>query len=338
MRKLATIRKIDSIVPIPDADAIECAVIGGWQVVVRKGEYKPGDIVIYCEIDSWLPTGLAPFLTKDGHFPKVFNGVEGERLRTIKLRGQVSQGLILPLDALWTRGVSWIEIDQDVTKQLGIQKWEAPIPAQLAGLCKGNFPGFIPKTDQERIQNLKRDLAKWVKKGLTFEITEKLDGSSMTVFVNDGIGGVCSRNLELKESETNTFWIVANKNKIIDKIRKMNGNFAIQFELVGPGIQGNRYQLSDHKCFMFDIFDIDNQRYLTPEQRHNLADSLDISHVPTLDYIHIDNLDLLDLIKMADGISQLNNKIIREGIVFKSVCGCHHFKSISNQFLLKGGT
>jgi RNA ligase (TIGR02306 family) len=96
MRKMATIRKIDDIRPIEGADAIECAVVGGWQVVVKKGEYNVGDLAVYLEIDSFVPHELAPFLSK-GQEPREFNGVKGERLRTVKLRGVTSQGLLLPL-------------------------------------------------------------------------------------------------------------------------------------------------------------------------------------------------------------------------------------------------
>jgi RNA ligase (TIGR02306 family) len=136
MRKLATIRKIDELNPIEGADAIECAVVGGWKVVVKKGEYQVGDEAIYCEIDSWIPHELAPFLSK-GKEPREYEGVKGERLRTIKLRGQLSQGLLLPL------GISVYDVNaelnegDDVTEHLNIKKWEKPINAQLAGVCKG---------------------------------------------------------------------------------------------------------------------------------------------------------------------------------------------------------
>ena len=96
MRKLASIRKIADIRPIPDADAIEVAVVDGWKVVVKKGEYSVGDLAVYIEIDSWVPYELAPFLSK-GQEPREYNGVTGERLRTVKLRGQVSQGLLLKM-------------------------------------------------------------------------------------------------------------------------------------------------------------------------------------------------------------------------------------------------
>lgn len=99
-RKMASIRRLDEINPIPGADAIEAATIGGWRVVVKKGDFKAGDLAVYCEIDSWIPNSVAPFLTKPGRFPKVYNGVEGEKLRTIRLRRQISQGLLLPISVL----------------------------------------------------------------------------------------------------------------------------------------------------------------------------------------------------------------------------------------------
>ena len=160
-RKMASIRKIDDIRPIEGADAIECAVIGGWTVVVKKGEFQPGDLAVYCEIDSWIPTELAPFLSK-GKEPREFNGVKGERLKTMKLRGQISQGLLLPLSVFPHSLGSFYTTDktvgEDVSHWLGIQKWEMAVPAQLAGQVRGNFPSAIPKTDQERCQNLVKEI------------------------------------------------------------------------------------------------------------------------------------------------------------------------------------
>jgi RNA ligase (TIGR02306 family) len=156
MRKMATIRRIDAINPIPDADAIEVATVGGWKVVVKKGEYQPGQLAVYCEIDSFIPTTIASFLTKPGHTPKVYEGVEGERLRTVKLRKTLSQGLLLNLDQVMSFTNSFVEGD-DVSEALGIVKYEPPVPAQLAGKVKGNFPSFLKKTDEERVQNLAKE-------------------------------------------------------------------------------------------------------------------------------------------------------------------------------------
>ena len=341
-RKLATIRKIDQVNPIEGADAIEVCTIGGWKVVSQKGLYKEGDLAIYCEVDSFIPTTIAPFLTKSGHFPKQFNQIEGERLKTIRLRGQISQGLLLPLSLISngeSYGVPFILRDgEDITEFLGIQKWEAPIPAQLAGSIKGSFPSFLQKTDQERIQNLKAELVNWVQANATWEVTEKLDGSSMTVYVRDGEVGVCSRNLELKENINNTFWKTAIQSGLIDKLANFGQNIAIQGELIGPGIQNNIYGLSSHEFRVYDVFNVDTYEYLTPPLRRELCDKLDLLHVPVLAQrtLLIDNVEAL--LESAEGQSEMAKKPLgREGLVFK----CHEeqisFKAISNVFLLKHG-
>lgn len=163
MRKLATIREINDVLPIPEADRICTYVIDGWTIVDSVGAYRTGDIVIMCEIDSWVPHELAPFLSK-GQEPRVYEGVSGERLKTVRLRKQLSQGLILPISKL-PFAVSSADIGMDVTEPLGILKYEKPVSVSLAGFARGNFPTFIPKTDQERIQNYKRDLGDWVRLG-----------------------------------------------------------------------------------------------------------------------------------------------------------------------------
>lgn len=187
-RKMATIRRIDKIEPIPDADKIVKATVGGWTLVTAiTNGFKEGDLVVYCEIDSFIPTAIAPFLTKAGHYPKTVDGVEGERLRTMRLRGVLSQGLLLPVSVLDFDSFYRTEIrvlqatpdcvpNVDVSAVLGITKYEAPIPAALAGEVKGMFPSQIPKTDQERIQNLTAELEVWKASGLSWEVTEKLDG------------------------------------------------------------------------------------------------------------------------------------------------------------------
>ena len=298
MRKLASIRRVADISPIEGADAIEVATIDGWKVVVKKSEFKVGDLACYFEIDSWIPHELAPFLSK-GSEPREYNGVKGERLRTIKLRGQVSQGLLLNLnDAVVYKALlgsnDWYE-GQDHTEQLGIQKWEAPIPAQLQGQAAGTFPtSLIPKTDQERIQNCFGDIQKRAKrfatekvwnaetqtledhpvevpadfKEPTYEVTMKLDGSSCTIFRWEGELRVCSRNLELKineENKDNTF--VAMALKYADSIPE---GYAFQGEVMGPGIQGNREGFTEHRFFVFDIFYIQAHKYLSPFARREL--------------------------------------------------------------------
>lgn len=346
MRKMATVRRIDAVNPIPDADAIEVATVGGWRVVIKKGEFAAGDLAVYCEIDSWIPHELAPFLSK-GTLPRTYDGVLGERLRTVKLRGQVSQGLLLPVFDDFTgtylkNGGNTITVDEgmDVSEFLGIQKWEAPIPAQLAGEVRGVFPGFIPKTDQERIQNLTAEFADWTLRKLHWEVTEKLDGSSMTVYVFDADEGVCSRNLNLRETPGNSLWKTARRNELIEKIRSTGQNLALQGELIGEGIQGNPYKIKGQEFYLFDIYDIGAGRYLTPLERQAIAARLRLRCVPVVaahanPYDTLGIQDIAQMLKFAEGKSTLMNTTEREGLVFK----CHEeavsFKAISNIFLLR---
>jgi RNA ligase (TIGR02306 family) len=336
MRKLATIRKIDALTPIEGADAIECATVGGWKVVVKKGEYHAGDDAIYCEIDSWIPHELAPFLSK-GKEPREFEGIKGERLRTIKLRGQLSQGLLLPLGIGVFDVNAVLEEGTDVSELLNIVKWEKPMNAQLAGMARGNFPSLIPKTDQERVQNLVKEIAGAADSGQLFEITEKLEGSSMTVYRIEGQFGVCSRNLDLKETEGNSFWETARREDIEAHMMAVDPywDFAIQGELVGPGIQGNIYNLSKPEFYVFDVYDIKSGRYLNPTARRELIARMELKHVPVI----TDDKDLGigtvdEMLAWAEDKSRLNDKQEREGIVFKEVNGGFTFKAISNKYLL----
>jgi len=342
MRKLASIRKIDALRPIVGADAIECAIVGGWTCVVKKGEFKVGDLAVYLEIDSWVPTDLAPFLSK-GKEPRVYEDIQGERLRTVKLRGQLSQGLLLPLEPTCSNIESELFDGLDVSLPLGIVKWEMPMNAQLAGMARGNFPSQIPKTDQERCQNLVKEIDQAITDKLHFEVTEKIEGSSMTVYLIDGVFGVCSRNLDLKETADNTFWQVARRDDIESKMRTVVGtDFAIQGELIGPGIQGNIYKLSKPEFRVFDVYNISGGSYVTPNKRQTLIEMIGLLHVPVMAYTAdlYDTLGLKnveDILKWAEGASALTPSQEREGVVFKQVDGGMTFKAISNKYLLKSG-
>lgn len=348
-RKLATIRKIAEIKPIEGADRIVAYRVDGWWVVDSVGKYNVGDLVTYLEVDSFVPTSIAPFLTKPGHFPKNFEGVEGERLKTIRLKGQLSQGLLLPIDIVSATAETPKELineGDDVTELLGILKYEKPLPAQLAGMAKGNFPSFIPKTDQERIQNCTRSFEKWKTEEPLWEVTEKLDGSSMTVYVNhnefdeDGAPkhGVCSRNLDLKFDENNSFWQAEQKYELISKIKDTGRSLAIQGELIGEGIQGNSYKLTGRKFYCFDIYDIDKREYLLPMERIVLCKQLGIQHVPVLFMYVLGMSDdtIASILEGAEGKSEVGAKPEREGLVFKST-KTHDvsFKAVSNRWLEK---
>ena len=332
-RKLASIRMIDEINPIENADAIEVATIGGWKVVVKKGEFKAGELAVYFEIDSWIPVELAPFLCK-GTEPRVYGGVRGERLRTIRLRGQISQGLLLPLEPTCANIASQLFEGLDVTFPLNIQKWEAPINAQLAGMARGNFPPAVPKTDQERIQNLKKELETY--RGKRFEITEKLDGSSCTFYMDtEGEFHVCSRNLDLKEDENNSFWKEALRIGLREKMLEDFKGIAIQGELIGEGIQGNQYQLKGQAFRVFDVYNVNSGKYFDTFERQAIIDILGLQHTPIIGVVTLEGQTIEELLKYAENKSALNGSE-REGLVWKCVDNTHiSFKAISNRWLIR---
>jgi len=339
-RMMAWIVKIDDVEKHSNADALDICTVGGWKCITKRDEFQKGEMAVYISIDSWVPHTLAPFLSK-GKEPREYNGVKGEKLRTVNLRGKISQGLLLPVSVVVQNGVNGEEFPfiegSDVSEILGIQKWEPRIDGRLSGQVKSSFPSFIPKTDQERVQNLKNELAIFQVNNLLFEITEKLDGSSCTIYYYNGEIGVCSRNLELQDDGNNVFWHVAKKQKLIDVLSNLKCNIALQGEVIGPKIQGNLYGATEPMFFLYDIFDIDNRKYLPMEERWNFSTEHNINHVPVLGKNEpiVGNMD--DIISSAAGYSILNIKAQREGVVYKSVCDPSniHFKAISNTFLLK---
>ena len=350
MRKLATVRRVSEVRPIPNADNIELAVVDGWQCVVKKGEFTVGELVIYCEVDTVLPVHPDyEFLRQYGYVQRDWlpNG-EGFRLRTLKLRGQVSQGLLLPLSKGFRHDGNcemWYE-GKEVTHLLGAVKWEPPVPAQLAGMAKGSFPSYIPKTYQERVQNLvgvlfTTDLVV----DYLWEATLKLDGCSCTFYHRDGEVGACSREINFKlEQEGNVFVDMFHQLDLGTKLPGY-GNIAIQGELMGPGIPrsgGNREGL--HRCqfYVYDVWDIDGSYYLPKGKRDAIIEALGLLSVPvihpgaTLQELGCDTLE--GMLQYADRRS-INHEVA-EGVVFKNVCGSigaapYSFKCISNRYLLR---
>ena len=330
-RKLVSPVVIDDVQPIVGADLIEVATVKGWKLVVKKNEFSIGDHAVYCEIDSFLPVREEfEFLRKSSY--RKMGEQEGFRLKTMKLRGQISQGLLLPVSLL--EGYTY-QIGEDVSSRLGIIKYEPPVPAALSGIAKGLFPSFMPKTDEERIQNLSGEYEEFRKH--TFYVTEKLDGSSATFYLNDGIFGVCSRNLDLEETADNTFWKIARAEKLEEKLAALGKNFAIQGELIGEGVQGNAYGLRGQKVRFFNAFDIDRYEYLALDEFKALFASLELDTVPILDEQYVLPASLDELLTIADGVSVLSPQgkaVEREGLVIRSTNRKISFKVISNKFLL----
>lgn len=328
MRKLATVRLISKIEPIKNADRIQLATVDGWKCVIKAGEFAVGDAVIYCEIDSFLP--MRPefeFLRKSSF--KRMGEREGFRLRTVKLRGQISQGLLLPISTVGRK----VAVGDEVTEDLGIVKFEPPIPACLTGEVIGGFPGFIEKTEEERIQNLASDFESYGDK--EFFVSEKLDGTSMTVFWNDSLG-VCGRNWEYSESHLNSYWQQSVKLGLQEKLKALGRRIALQGELIGPGIQGNRYGVAEQQWRLFNAFDIDTSAYLQKDGFVDICEELDLLTAPFMECRAVpESID--ELLKLAEGKSVLNNKTEREGLVWVHGSGRDRisFKVISNRFLAK---
>lgn len=337
MRKLASIQKVKSLYPIEGADAIECAAVLGWQLVVKKDEFKVGDLCVYCEIDSLFP--------EKPEFE--FMRPRKMRVKTIRLRGQISQGICFPLSLL-PAGFEVAE-DADCTDALGILKYEPPMPAHLTGIAKGKFPSFIPKTDETRVQVLQRLLDKY--KGEPCYVTEKLDGSSATFYVHQNEFGVCSRNLDLLEDKENTFWKVARALDIETKLRSLNGNFALQGELMGEYIQDNKLKLRGHTVYFFNVFDIDRFEYLPFDSFVKTIANLGLQTVPILDANYPLSNEIDSIIRMATRKSAWKPDVWAEGIVIRPTMekidlilsnenfnnGRVTLKAINPEFLLKYG-
>ena len=331
-RKLASVVKIVDIQPIPGADAIVVATVKGWKVVVKVNEYKVGDLAVYYEIDSFLP--IRPqfeFLRKSSF--KRMGSTEGFRLKTIRLRGQISQGLLTPIP----EGITNPKEGDDLTEALDIVKYEPPIPAQLAGKIKGTFPSFIPKTDEIRIQNFESEVG-FSPVGERAYVTEKLDGTSFTCYFNNGVFGVCGRNWELSETSDNSLWRMANLLQLKEKMTKHGKNIALQGELIGAGINGNLYGLSDHKLYFFTGYDIDKGRRMFFDELEWVLFGLQLQMVPVLEkygFVIPNESNIVDyMLKYAEGKSVLNMEVDREGVVVRGLEKEFSFKAISNTYLL----
>jgi len=363
-RKMAYIVEVAEKREIEGADAIEHIRVNGWWVVAQKSMgYEVGSKVVYCEIDSFIPEDVAPFLTKKK--PKEYMGALGNVLKTIRLRGAMSQGLLLPLSVLPWGGEDLslvfdspfdIPVDYDVSKTLGILKYEAPEAEGKQNMQqRGSWPTFLRKTDQPRIQNHYKELKRggfWK----VWEITEKLEGQSFTAFVFQGDVGVCSRNVFLKhegEDSDNNWSNIFNKHNMATLLpeiaEKFGRDFAIQGEICGPGIQGNIYGLTEHQLFIYNVIDLRSHKDLNPAERWEFFSTylqyMGVRHVPIStngDSAFVFNLCMPDghplpmeeILQVADGKSALAN-VRREGEVYKSFDG-ESFKAISNEYLEKG--
>lgn len=363
-RKLASIQYIKELEPISNADNIEKATVLGWETVVPKGQFKINDLVVFFEIDSLIPkTEWSSFLFKGSNEKK-----DKVRLKTVKLRGQVSQGLALSLSAISKELHDYIPVNEeysfysdmagevemegeetligcDISKYLQIEKYEPPISVQLRGIIKGFFPSFLKKTDEPRIQTDPELLERH--KDETFYITEKLDGTSVTYYFKDGVFGVCSRRLDLKEDDTNLYWKIAKQYNIEQKMKIIDENIAIQGEIIGEGIQENKYKLKGQYLYIFNAFNIKEFKYLDYGNMMELVTGmLELDIVPLIHifYNFDDNTTVKNIVDLSKGMSKINSEVSREGIIFRSLeeqsdlkIGRLSFKVVNPDFLLKHG-
>lgn len=362
MRVLASYRKIDTVRHHPNADALDIVTIDGWECVSKRDSFVPGDIAVYFEIGSLLPVKPQFEFLRKNCFKRTDSG-EGFRIKTIKLRGEIAQGLLMPIQDVFTDTPAPAPFEDgfDLTEIIGVVKYETPVRntgnGLIVGAPRGNFPDFIPKTDQERLQNLYKKYSELFKHD-SFEVTLKLDGSSMTIYCryNEESGevedkGICSRNNNLKiddlEEIRSHFLKVGLENGLLDSLVEFctinKRSLALQGELMGPGVQKNREKLLNHYFYIYDIFDIDTQKYLDSESRHDIYHVLkekyndNFRHVPVMNYsfeVFEEFGNIQDICNWVDKAESINHPVA-EGFVFKSLTKPNiSFKVISRNYLL----
>lgn len=344
MRKLASIQRIGKIEPIEGADKIELAFVLGWQCVVNKGQFKPMDLAVYFEIDSFLPIrDEFEFLRSSSYRKNDILG-EGFRLKTMRFRGQISQGLLLPLGQ-FNELDACDEIGTDVSEALGVRKWEVEEKITTGGTIIGELPIDVPHTDETRVQaepELINDF-----KGLDYYISTKMDGSSHSISIDDDGFHVTGHNYEYKNDGKSSFYEFVNslgiEAKLMDYYKANNLNIiTIQGELCAPGIQKNRLKLTKPEWYVFTIRVNGNRVGL--KQMQEICKTLHLSTVP----IEEVGNDLPSkyptveaLLERADGEYPKGGK--KEGIVIRPVepVYCERIsaslsmKVVSNKYLIK---
>lgn len=347
MRKLASVQKIVNVEPIEGADRIELAHVLGWQCVVNKGEFKPGDPCVYFEIDSFLP--IRPefeFLRASSYKNSELLG-EGFRLRTMRFRGQISQGLCLPVSILTESGWQGLPEGTDVTELLGVRKWEIPEMATTGGTVIGQLPGDVPHTDETRVQAQPSLIDEF--KGLDYYISTKMDGSSHSVSVDSNEAHVTGHNYEYRDDGKSSFYEFVKANGIIEAAktyakRHSLNSLTIQGEYCGPGIQQNRLRLQKPEWYVFTVRE--NGKRVGLEEMMNVCREMSVQSVP-IEEIGTDLPSKYPtveaLLSRADGEYPRGGK--KEGIVIRpvepvystTISGALSMKVVNNKYLLKNG-
>lgn len=338
-RKLASVQRVLEIVPIEGADAIEAVRINGWQCVVKKGTFAVGDRGVFFEIDAIPPDAPAyRFLWT----PKAAEPAEGTRpakfrIRTMKLRGCLSQGLLLTLVEAGLPGD--LPDGEDVTEHLSVGKYEPVLPMDSSDI-RGPFPPGVPKTDEERVQSCPAVLDEM--RGRPYVATLKCDGTSATFAVDptDGSFHACGRNWSIADGN-NAYWNVARRYGLQEKLLARGGRYIVQGEICGPKVQKNLLGLGQLQLFVFNVFDTVERRYLADREMRALATELELDAVAVVEEGESFAHDQASLLALADGLYP-GTKNPREGVVVRprseafseTLRGRMSFKAISNRFLL----
>lgn len=344
MRKLASIQKVWKIEPIEGADKIELAHVLGWQCVAGKGQFREGEDAVYFEIDSFLPVREEfEFLRKNSFKTNPILG-DGFRLRTQRFRGQISQGLLMPLSAF--PGIpDGAETGTDVTELLGVQKWEEEERATSDGTAVGGLPYSIPKTDEMRVQAYPGLLDEFA--GLDYYITTKMDGTSCSVSIDTTGFHVTGRSLEWKDDDKSSFYKLVKKMGLREKMERRVKelgleSLTIQGELCAPGIQKNRLKLREPHWYVFTVRE--DGRRVDMHRMISTCHTLDLEYVP-VEEIGTDLVTAYPtveaLLERADGEYECGGK--KEGIVIRPVYpvysptigGSLSMKVVNNNYLLK---
>lgn len=344
MRKLASIQRIWNIEPIEGADKIELASVLGWRCVVNKGQFNKMDLAVYFEVDSFLPIREEfEFLRNSSYRNSQILG-EGFKLRTMKFKGQVSQGLLLPIAAFRELDKK-VELGEDVSELLKIRKWEVEERVTTGGTIKGNLPPDIPHTDETRIQTEPRLIEEF--KGIEYYISSKMDGSSHSIGIdNEGVH-VTGHNYEYKDDDSCDFYIYLKKNDYINKIQEFYSKnrmvlLTIQGEFCGPGIQSNPIKLIKPEWYVFTIRE--NGERVGLNRMREICQELNLKTVPIeeIDYDLPNKYPSVEsLLKRAEGFYETGSP--KEGIVIRPTKPIYSnmistslsMKVVSNSYLLR---
>lgn len=350
MRKLASVQRVWKVEPIEGADRIELAHVLGWQCVVNKGEFQEGDLGVYFEIDSFLPIRPEFEFLRSSSYKKTDIMGEGFLLKTKKFRGQISQGLLLPLHYFGNIPVA--VPGADVTEALGVRKYEIEERATTGGNIMGTLPYDVPHTDETRVQaepGLIQEFA-----GLMYYISTKMDGSSHSVSLDENGFHVCGHNYEYKDDDSCAFYRLVNQMDLRRKMEEFvlrsaeadgSGGISVltlQGEFCAPGIQKNRLKLQKPAWYVFTVRINGKRADLYTMQR--VCEELGVDTVPieeTGEDLPSKYPTVEALLERADGEYPNGGK--KEGIVIRPVNPVYSptigaelsMKVVNNKYLLK---